>query len=37
MGDNRAEAIARVGKLNPQVVVMDINMPKVDGLGLLGW
>ena len=30
--DNGAEAIACVGKLNPQVVVMDINMPKMDGL-----
>ena len=30
--DNGAEAIACIGKLNPQVVVMDINMPKMDGL-----
>jgi len=30
--DNGAEAIASIGKLNPQVVVMDINMPKMDGL-----
>jgi DNA-binding NarL/FixJ family response regulator len=30
--DNGAEAIACVGKLNPQVVVMDINMPKMNGL-----
>ena len=29
---NGAEAIACVGKLSPQVVVMDINMPKMDGL-----
>jgi NarL family two-component system response regulator LiaR len=29
---NGAEAIACVGTLNPQVVVMDINMPKMDGL-----
>ena len=29
---NGAEAIACVGELNPQVVVMDINMPKMDGL-----
>jgi DNA-binding NarL/FixJ family response regulator len=26
------EAIACIGELNPQVVVMDINMPKMDGL-----
>jgi DNA-binding NarL/FixJ family response regulator len=26
--DNGAEAIASIGKLSPQVVVMDINMPK---------
>ena len=30
--DNGAEAIASIGKLSPQVVVMDINMPKMDGL-----
>ena len=30
--DNGAEAIACIGKLKPQVVVMDINMPKMDGL-----
>ena len=30
--DNGAEAIACIGKLNPQVVVMDINMPEMDGL-----
>ena len=29
---NGAEAIVCVGKLSPQVVVMDINMPKMDGL-----
>ena len=26
------EAIACIGELNPQVVVMDLNMPKMDGL-----
>ena len=30
--DNGAEAIASIGKLSPQVVVMDINMPKIVGL-----
>ena len=30
--DNGAEAVACIGKLNPQVVVMDINMPEMDGL-----
>jgi len=30
--DNGAEAIASIGKLNPQVVVMDINMPKLNGI-----
>ena len=30
--ENGAEAIACIGKLNPQVVVMDISMPKMDGL-----
>jgi DNA-binding NarL/FixJ family response regulator len=29
---NGAEAIACVGELSPQVVVMDMNMPKMDGL-----
>ena len=29
---NGAEAVACIGELSPQVVVMDINMPKVDGL-----
>jgi DNA-binding NarL/FixJ family response regulator len=29
---NGAEAIASVGKLNPQVVVMDIKMPQMDGI-----
>jgi DNA-binding NarL/FixJ family response regulator len=28
--DNGAEAIASIGKLSPQVVVMDINMPKME-------
>jgi len=30
--DNGAEAVACIGKLNPQVVVMDIDMPEMDGL-----
>ena len=29
---NGAEALACVGQLSPQVVVMDINMPRMDGL-----
>ena len=28
--DNGAEAIASIGKLSPQLVVMDINMPKME-------
>jgi DNA-binding NarL/FixJ family response regulator len=30
--DNGAEAITSIGKLNPQVVVMDIHMPHMDGV-----